>query len=564
MEILKIENLNFTYPEQSDQALKGITLNIHSGEFVVICGESGCGKTTLLRLLKRELSPHGEKQGKILYQGVDTTELDDRAAACDIGYVMQNPDNQLVTDKVWHELAFGLENQGLPTPVIRRKVGEIACFFGIDHMFRKENSLLSGGQKQLLNLASIMVMSPKILILDEPTAQLDPIAASEFISTLVRINKELGTTIILVEHRLEEVFSLADRVAVMEEGRVLFFDTPWKVGKLLRDMKSPHKMLLGLPSAARIYNGLNIEDNCPITVREGRSFLTKHFTSLNSRRESQPNGGREENIPGAFPVLEIKNIWFRYERELPDILEGVSLTAYKGDFISLLGGNGSGKTTLLKVISNQVRAYKGSIKIFEKKLKNYKGNSLYKNTLALLPQNPQSLFLEPKLQEDYQEVCSSMGYSDEEGKKQVKRISELLGISHLMDKNPYDLSGGEQQKAALGKILLQKPKIILLDEPTKGLDAYSKDVLSNIIRGLRKEGITIIMVTHDLEFAAENSSGCAMIFDGGLSPIEKPVDFFSGNQFYTTAANRIVRNLNPYLVTCDEIIEACRKEAGIN
>ena len=250
MALLEVKNLSFTYPRQpkdtmeAKPALSGVSLDIRRGEFMVLCGASGCGKSTLLRLLKRELAPKGEKSGEIFFCGKEQSELSEREAACEIGYVLQNPENQIVTDKVWHELAFGLENMGVPTPVIRRRVAEMACFFGIDYWFRKKTTELSGGQKQLLNLASILSMQPKLLILDEPTSQLDPIAASDFIHTLSKINKDLGLTILMTEHRLEEVFPLADRVAVMDQGKLLFVETPRKAGHELKQFDQNHRMLL--------------------------------------------------------------------------------------------------------------------------------------------------------------------------------------------------------------------------------------------------------------------------------------------------------------------------------
>lgn len=391
MEILKIENLNFTYPNQTKKALCDVSFSVQQGEFIVLCGESGCGKTTLLRMLKKELAPHGEKTGNIYYMGCAQEELEERTAACDIGYVMQNPENQIVMDKVWHELAFGLENMGLPQQTIRRRVGEMACFFGIDEWFRKDTHHLSGGQKQLLNLASIMAMQPKILILDEPTSQLDPIAAADFIATIGKLNRELGTTIVMVEHRLEEVFPIADKVGVMEEGRLLLFEHPRSVGKTLKAIRQNHKMMVGFPSAVRIYHSLNVpEAECPLTVRDGREFLETYFTNEKKRKVQH----QTQTIDSAEVVLSLKDVWFRYEKDSQDVLEGVALELKKGEIVSILGGNGSGKTTFLSVVSNVNHAYRGKIKILGKKLKEYKGNSLYKGTMALLPQNPQSVFFE--------------------------------------------------------------------------------------------------------------------------------------------------------------------------
>lgn len=560
MELLKVENLSFTYPRQSGdtspekEALHQVSFQIQEGDFVVVCGESGCGKTTLLRMLKRELAPAGQKQGAIFFSGREQSELSDREAACEIGFVLQNPENQTVTDKVWHELAFGLENMGIPTPVIRRRVAEMACFFGIDDWFRKKTSQLSGGQKQLLNLASVMAMQPRLLILDEPTSQLDPIAASDFINTLVKINKELGLTILLTEHRLEDVFPVADQVMVMEKGQLLYMGSPREVGKNLKQAKENHKMLLGLPSAVRIYQGLDeIEVSCPLTVREGRNFIREEYDNRITRIER-----KQEAIIGEI-AMRMKEVCFRYEKDTPDVLENVELTVYKGEILSLLGGNGAGKTTLLSVISRANIAYKGKIEIFGKRLKKYKGKELYVRNLVSLPQNPQTVFLKMTVREDYEELRNVLEYSKEEMQKAITEVSKRLEISHLLDRHPYDLSGGEQQKAAIGKVLLLQPKFLLLDEPTKGIDAWAKKQLGILLGELKQQGITILMVTHDVEFAAEVSDRCGLFFDHQVVSVDKPEEFFCNNNYYTTAANRISRQQYENAITCEEVIALCKR-----
>lgn len=553
MEIIKVENVGFTYPQQKESVIQNIHFNVRQGEFVVLFGESGSGKTTLLRLLKRELSPHGKRQGDIYYKGVNIDELDERTAASDIGFVMQNPEHQIVTDKVWHELAFGLENIGIPTSIIRRRVGEMANFFGIHGWFRKKTTELSGGQKQLLNLASIMVMQPQVLILDEPTSQLDPIAASEFISTLQKINRDLGITVLLAEHRLEEVLPIADQVIVLEKGNLILNERPESVGQQLKKINASHNMLQALPSAVRIFYGVGAEGKSPLTVREGRAFL-QHFHNdiVRVNRENMDHDSEEET------VLQLKNIWFRYERHLPDVLAGVSLEVKKGEIVSILGGNGSGKTTLLSVIAGQNRAYRGGVFVQGKNIKKYKGKELYKHLLALLPQDPQTVFLKATVSEDYQEIGKVMGYTKELVEKYTNEVAEMLSITHVLDKHPYDLSGGEQQKVALGKILLLKPKLLLLDEPTKGIDAFSKLVLRDILLDLKKQGVTMIVVTHDVEFAALISDRCGLFFDQEIVSIDKPGPFFSNNHFYTTAANRISRHRYENAITCEDVIEICR------
>lgn len=552
MEILRVENLNFSYPLRENQALTDVSFNIKEGEFIVVCGESGCGKTTLLKLIKRELAPCGETSGTIYYKGIPQQELDDRTSACKIGFVMQNPENQIVTEKVWHELAFGLENMGVRTEAIRRRVGEMASFFGIQNWFRNKTDELSGGQKQILNLASVMVMQPEILILDEPTSQLDPIAASDFIDTLYRLNQDMGLTILMTEHRLEEVFPIADRVLVLNKGRVLLFDEPRMVGKKLNNIEN-NGLSKGLPSAIRIYQGLQNNSVCPLTVKEGRESLANNYT--NKIRTLK----REKRCPSAAePVIELKNVWFRYLRESPDIIEDVNLTVPKGEIVCLLGGNGSGKTTLLSIIAGSNRPYRGRVSIFGKNIRKYKGSELYVNGLTLLPQNPQTVFIKETVLDDYRELCKVLGCDQKTIDRKIESIAERLSIRDFLNIHPYDLSGGEQQKAAIGKILLLEPRIILLDEPTKGIDAGYKDQMCTHLKELKDDGITTIIVSHDVEFCARVADCCGMFFDRSIISFGEPEEFFCNNNFYTTVANRISRSMFDNAITTEDVIELCR------
>ena len=544
MDILQIENLNFRYPGAERNAVDGVSFSVHSGEFMVVCGVSGCGKTTLLRLLKPELAPAGKLDGRIVYCGGERTPAQ-------IGYVLQNPDNQIVTDKVWHELAFGLENLGLPTEVIRRRVGEMANYFGIQDWFRKKTDELSGGQKQLLNLAAVMVMQPRVLILDEPTSQLDPIAASDFIATLQKLNRELGLTILLVEHRLEEVFPIADRVLLMDSGRVLVCDAPEKIGDALPD---GHPMRAALPSAVRIFRSVQVADRCPLTVREGRDFLERHF---GDRRGTLPEPAYRH---GENVAVELKNVWFRYEKDLPDVLRGTSVQVYAGEIYAVLGGNGTGKTTMLQVIAGVCKAYRGKVLIAGKQIRDYGGNSLYRGVLALLPQNPQTVFIRDTVRADLTEMLEVHGVPKAEREKKILDVAEKLSIASLLDRNPFDLSGGEGQKCALAKVLLTNPGILLLDEPTKGIDAGGKLVLKDILERLKADGMTVLLVTHDVEFAAETADRCALFFDGEILSADTPMRFFGGNTFYTTAANRMARTLCPNAVTCGQVVAFCNGE----
>ena len=554
MEILRVENLSFRYPQAENYALQQVSFSVNSGEFAVICGESGCGKTTLLKLLKRELAPAGERSGRIVYRGVDQEGLDARTAAGEIGFVLQNPENQIVTDRVWHELAFGLENLGVPAPVIRRRVGETASYFGIGDWFRQPTDELSGGQKQLLNLAAVMVMQPKLLLLDEPTGQLDPIAAADFIATLQKLNRELGLTILLVEHRLEEVFPIADRVLMLEKGRILLWDTPRRVGEQLRELPEAHPMLLGMPSAVRIFDGLTVDDRCPLTVREGRDFLERHFAPEPAPADEAAYRHSDR------AAVELRDVWFRYERELPDVLRGTSLKVYTGECYCLLGGNGTGKTTALQVIAGLKKAYRGKVLIGGKPLKAYPGNTLYRHHLALLPQDPQTVFIRDTVREDFSELLEAMGVPQPVREDRLAAVAQEVGIVPWLDRHPYDLSGGEQQLCALAKMLLTEPELLLLDEPTKGLDAAAKHRLTGLLHRLKAKGVTLLLVTHDVEFAAGCADRCGLFFDGEILSSDVPSAFFSENTYYTTAANRMARRLFPRAVTCEQVLACCQGE----
>lgn len=554
MESYSIKGLNFSYPEQERVALNDVNLDIKSGEFVVLCGPSGCGKTTLLRQLKTVLAPHGVKIGEIYFEGTLLDKLNTREQSSRIGFVMQSPDNQIVTDKVWHELAFGLESLGYETPTIRLRVSEMASFFGIQNWFYKNVSELSGGQKQLLNLAGIMAMQPSVLILDEPTSQLDPIAASEFLATVGKINRELGTTIILTEHRLEEAMPLADRLIVMDKGEVIADGNPKEVGE--RMQKDNHKMFLAMPVPMRIYAGVENELECPITVREGRFWLD---TLINNglKIKDIENKNKNKNSDTDEIVLELKDAWFKYDKDLPDVVKGASIKVRKGELLAILGGNGTGKSTTLSLLSGVNRAYRGQVYVKGKSLAEISDSEKFNGLLGVLPQNPQSLFVKNTVKEDLYEILKGKSISQREKDLKVKRISYLCDLNYLLEQHPYDLSGGEQQRAALAKVLLLEPEILLLDEPTKGLDAEFKQQFYGIIKNLIKDGVTVVMVSHDIEFCAKYASRCALFFDGNVVTEGSPKEFFSGNSFYTTSANRMARHRIKYAITAEDVILAC-------
>ena len=561
MALLRFDKVSFAYPDAKMRALDQVSFSMEEGEYIVVCGESGCGKTTLLRQAKPELTPAGARDGSVYYMDQSLAEVPGQVSAMEIGYVQQNPDNQIVTDYVWHELAFGLENMALPTSTIQRKVSEMASFFGMEEWFRKKTSELSGGQKQMLNLASIMAMNPKLLILDEPTSMLDPLAARNLLDTIARINRELGVAVLLCEHRLEDVFQRADRVLLMKQGSILADDTPENLTFALQRDPTASRIYLGLPGAARIFGELQKEGICPadkklpLSIRDARRILKELNLPF---EETAPTPQKTDSVrdKGEKPVLEGKELWFRYEAKGKDVLRGLSLSVRRGELLSLLGGNGAGKSTLLRVLCGLKKPLRGKVKM-EKGMR-----------LAMLPQSPQALFTYDSVWEDFLDAAKQgrgarfvdkVQGNAEASAERAREAAAKLELTDKLTSHPFDLSGGELQRAAIGKLLLQDADILLLDEPTKGLDAYLKQELAGILKKLTAEGITILMVTHDLEFAASYADRCALLFDGRITSEEEPHVFFSGNRFYTTTAGLISEGYLPEAITCGEVIIGCRQ-----
>lgn len=527
MALLTVENLNFQYEQQ--QILKDVSFQVQEGELLTIFGATGSGKSTLLKLLKPEMKPAGQMSGTVYLQDARLRAQN----ALKIGYVSQHPQQQVIMETVWQELAFGLENVGTPQHVMQQKIAEVASFFGIHKWLYKSTSELSGGQLQLLNLAAVLLMEPKVLLLDEPTSQLDPIAASEFIQMLAKINRELGMTLIVVEHRLEELLAITDRVLFMKDGRVQSVATPQTIGPLMRE----EMMRKALPAATQIHCAISDVEQSAVTVKDGMALIAQFKEQQLVLQETQQ----------FEPYIEVRELYFRYTKKAEDIVANTSFSVGKGEIFSIVGGNGVGKSTLLSLLANVQKPYKGKIDIAGEPLKKSKAKVL------LLPQNPQLLFMQSTVEEELRQLYKG-------SEKNIMEICEQLQITHLLKRNPFDISGGEQQKVALAKILLLKPDVLLLDEPTKGVDAAFKQHYKELLAQLQKQGLTIVIVTHDIDFAAEVSNRCALYFDRQLMSPNTPHTFFSKNSFYTTAACRIARHRFLGAITLEQVITCCQQQ----
>lgn len=521
MQAISVNNLSFRYPKQDKLLLKGISFSVDVGSFTLICGKTGCGKTTLLKHLKPEIVPNGEKEGKVEFW------TSKKISPADIGFVSQNPDNQLVMDSVWHELAFGLENMGLKSEEIKRKIAETVIFFGLEDMLEKRIHELSGGQKQLVNLAAVMIMQPRILILDEPTAQLDPISAKNFLQAIKRVNGELGITVIMSEHRLEDELILATNAIYLENGEIKFFGEARELAKylLINDIGIKDSV----PSSAKVAFKLGEINQLPLSVKEAIAWINDKKPIISDYRLTACNEAKKI-------LISVKNIWCRYSTS-DYILKGMSIDIYNNEILAIVGGNGSGKTTLLKTISGILKQKRGRIK---------KSDSV---RIGQLSQNPMLMLHCESVFDELMEYSAEFNYT----KADVDNVMEKFGLVHLSNRHPFDLSGGEMQKTALAKLSLISPDVYLLDEPTKGLDAPSKKALARELKQLKNNGKTVVIVSHDLDFVASVSDRCAMLLDGEIVSVSNAKEFFDGNMFFTTGVNIITRNFAKGIVVVEDI-----------
>ena len=525
-----IENLSFTYPQGTAPVLKDVSLTVEEGAFLLLCGKTGSGKSTLLRMLKREMTPHGTLRGRRLYGDTDIAALDGRVSASKIGYIMQDPDAQLVCDSVAREMAYGLENLGTPSDGIRRTVAETASRLGLAGIFHARTDRLSSGQKQLVALAAVLAMGARVLLLDEPCSMLDPIAAADFLSVLERLHREEGITIVMSDHRLESALPLCTGAVVLDGGKVIFSGP----AKAAPAAIAAAGLEAALPAASRIFLKTGGEGPCPLSVGEGRRYLSR-ITAGGVLEAQVPNPTSRDF---ADPVLQVRDAWFRYQKKDGDVLRGLELSLHSGEVLALLGACGSGKTTALSLMAGLLHPYSGSVKF-----------SCKKNPTAMLPANSGDLFLHDTVRGDLEQAAAHTG----RGTEAVEETAAMLGAAHLLKRNPRDLSGGERQKCALCRLLLTDAPVLLLDEPARGLDAPARGELSRILRTLARDGKAVLLVTHDVAFAADTADRCGLFFDGKVIVQEDAFSFFTGSTAYTTAARRISAGITAPAFTVDQV-----------
>lgn len=458
---LTYDDVTFRYPGSRGDVLSGVSMAVPAGAFALLVGGTGSGKSTLLSLAKPQIAPAGDRAGQVRVFGRPVDVLDG-AEACEVGYVFQDPDNQIVCDSVWHEMAFGLENLGTPQGEMRRRVAEASYFFGMGPWFHSDTDALSGGRKQLLALASTLVMQPRVLLLDEPTAQLDPIAARNFLHALFRVNRELGCTVVVATHEPELMADYATCAFELVDGAVRAVEN---LGRF----------------------------KCEATLAERGALC-------------------DANAPAA---VSARGAWFRYGRDDDWVLRGLDLEVRQGEVHALVGGNGCGKSTLLALIAGTRRAQRGEVR-----------SAI--SAKAMLPQDPKALFAEERVDEELMEWAHIGGYDADE----VQAMMGELGLADRAGLHPYDLSGGQRQMLALGKLLLVHPRLLLLDEPTKGLDRAAREHVAGMIEAARRDGVTVIVSTHDLAFVRRVADRVSLMFDGELACTEPVGEFFRNNLFY--------------------------------
>jgi len=615
--LIEIKDLTFFYSDAQEPALRNVDLTVGDGEFILVAGPSGGGKSSLARCLNG-LIPHfygGRLKGRVMVEELETTRHAPKELATRVGMVFQDPENQLVTTDVEREIAFGLENLALPRREIAKRIEEALDTVGIAALRHRPLHELSGGEKQKVAIASVLAIKPRVLVLDEPTSELDPQGAEEVLSILQRLNDELGLTVILVEHRLERVIHLVDRLVVLNAGVIIADGRPQEV--LAAHYAEIERAGVGVPPLIVLIQklkerGVPIE-RIPLTVKEGRAVLERVFKERVVRRphphpDPPPSRGREEKyltleekyltsegrtlegndfeVPsplagggegegkkeqanflparlknhdplpgrhsgcseeGAEPAIEIENLWHAYQRDQP-VLKGISLRIFRGEFIAVMGRNAAGKTTLVKHLNGLLKPLQGKVRVFGRDTRGATVAEMARH-VGYVFQNPNDHLFADTVAEEIAFTLKIIGHGDI-----PRRVEETLArfnLTRYKEQYPHFLSGGEKQRLALASVLVARPPVLVLDEPTRGMDHRLKNELMRFLDDYRKGGNIVILVTHDVETAAAHAERVILLSEGKVVVDGNKREVLSHALLFSPQINRVLQGFAGYGVPQD-------------
>ncbi len=515
MNAISYRQVSFSYPD-GPTALNEVNLEVIAGEVLLVVGSSGSGKSTLLRAANG-LVPHatgGRFGGDVVIFGRSTISHHPRELADVVGFVSQDPDAQLVVDEVEHDIAFVLENLGLSATAMRRRVEETLDALGIAHLRRRAPMTLSGGERQRVAIAGALAAAPSALVLDEPTSQLDPQGAEDVLAAIARLNSDLGTTVLLAEHRLERAAPLADRAVVLSSDGI---PIPCAVAEALATYP-------GAPPVTRLGRLLGW-DPLPLTVRDARARAAENSlpfaTNIETNSRESSRGGQTR---GGKTLVAAESL--SVELSGREVLHRVDVSIGAGEVVALLGRNGAGKTTLLRAFAGLNSASHGRV--------NPSG------TVAYVPQDPSTLLFSPTVRREIAETLKLLGRRDA---GEVDAWLDRLGISHLAERHPRSLSGGERQRVAIAAVAVGGADVLLLDEPTRGMDALSRTALERAVQEHAAEGGAVVLATHDVELAARCASRVVVLGDGDVIAEGEARIVLTGSLF----APQVLRVMPPFL-----------------
>jgi len=552
--LIKIENFTFYYSGAPKPALAEINLEIRDGEFVLVTGPSGGGKSSLCRGING-LIPHfygGKVAGQIEVQGLDTLKHPPKELATRVGMVFQDPENQLVATDVEREIAFGLENLAFPRDLIARRIEEALDTLGIADLRHRQLYELSGGEKQKIAIASVLALHPQVLMLDEPTSELDPHSAEEVLALIERLNDELGITIILIEHRLDRVIQHADRLIVLDGGRVVADGKTREV--LSSNYQDIEAIGLGIPPVIRLTHelksrGFNIK-GMPLTVKEGRIMLSQVLPRA-CARPPQPEAAKNNK-----PVIEMEKLWHIYP-EGNTALQDISLKIDEGEFVAIMGRNASGKTTLVKHLNGLLKPTRGMVAVGGIDTKDTTTAELARR-VGFVFQNPNDHLLADTVAEEIAFTMKNLGFKDTSSR--LNRTLDIFKLAEYQSQYPRSLSGGQKQRVALASVVAIQPRILILDEPTRGMEYRLKHELMDFLREYAGQGNTVILVTHDVETVAEYADRVVLLSDGEMVADGNKREVLSRARLFSPQINRLVQAFTEYgipddILTVAELLE---------